>query len=53
MTSLPLKVDLKTSQFPRQPSIQREHRPLMGTTFFDLLNVRVASLEFGLEKFMS
>jgi hypothetical protein len=53
MTSLPLKEDLKTSQFPRQDSRQREQSPEQGTTFLERLNVRVASLPPGDLKFMA
>jgi hypothetical protein len=53
MTSLPLNEDLKTSQFPRQDSRQREHNPEHGTTFFERLNVRVASFPPGARKFIS
>jgi hypothetical protein len=45
-------VDLKTSQFPRQPSTQREQSPLMGTTLLERLKVPVASFALGVLKLM-
>jgi len=53
MSSRPRKVALKTSQFPRQPSTQRVHIPLLGTTSRDRFAVLVASFAFGLCRFIS
>jgi hypothetical protein len=52
MSSLPLNVALKISQFPLHPSIQREQRPLDGATLWDRLTDWVASFALGRCKFI-
>jgi hypothetical protein len=46
-------VALNTSQFPLHPSRHLEHSPLQGTILFDRFVDRVASLPFGLCKFIA
>jgi hypothetical protein len=51
-TSLPLKEASQVSQPPLQPSMHLVQIPDIGTTFLDRLNVPVASLAFGLLRFI-